>query len=155
MSASEIKLRLRHQGGYRFEVGFDEPSIPVMVTDQSPPLGTGLGPNPEHLIGAAVGNCLSGSLLFALKKFGNDPKLDADITVTLGRNDRGRMRVVRIDADLRLDTPVAALKHAERAIAQYEDFCVVTQSVRAGIEVVVRVFDGAGVELRAEPKPAS
>jgi hypothetical protein len=30
---------------------------------------------------------------------------------------------------------------------------LVTQSVRAGIEVVVRVFDGDGVELRAEPAP--
>jgi hypothetical protein len=29
-------------------------------------------------------------------------------------------------------------------LAQFEDFCVVTQSVRAGIAVEVRVFDGEG-----------
>jgi hypothetical protein len=50
---------------------------------------------------------------------------------------------------------VAALKHAERAIAQFEDFCVVTQSVRAGIDVPVTVVDGAGVVLKGEVAAAA
>ena len=35
----------------------------------------------------------------------------------------------------------------ERALAQFEDFCVVTQSVRAAFPVDVRVLDSAGTVL--------
>jgi hypothetical protein len=36
------------------------------------------------------------------------------------------------------------MPHQQRCVEQFEDFCVVTQSVRAGIPVSVRVVDAAG-----------
>ena len=57
------------------------------------------------------------------------------------------MRIPSITVDLHLGVPAAQLHHPDRALAQYEDFCVVTQSVRPGIDVIARVWDRDGVEL--------
>jgi len=156
MSSDSFHMELLQQTGYRFTVRFDDASIPPLNTDEPPPLGTGTGPNPARLLGTAVANCLAASLLFALRKYGNDPTpMRAVVTVTLGRNARGRTRVTRIVVEIALGVPANALNHAERALAQFEDFCVVTESVRAGIDVDVIVRDSLGVELHAEPALAA
>jgi hypothetical protein len=41
------------------------------------------------------------------------------------------------------------IAHAQRCFAQFEDFCVVTESVRHGIPVGVRVVDGGEREVFA------
>ena len=51
--------------------------------------------------------------------------------------------------EIRLGLRADSLRLLERALAQYEDFCIVTQSVRAGIPVGVRVIDSEGVVLAA------
>lgn len=147
---SSFRLGLELERGYRFRVRFDDPSIPALATDEPPPLGSGSGPNPARLLGAAVANCLAASLLFALRKYGNEPTpMRVEAAVSLGRNALGRLRVSSITVDLHLGVPFARLKHASRALAQYEDFCVVTQSVRPGIDVIARAWDSDGVELTA------
>lgn len=145
MADASFRIELRQQQDYRFTVKFDRPDLPPLVTDESPPLGADAGPNPARLLGVAVANCLAASLLFALRKFGNDPApLHAVAEVVLLRNSRGRLRIPRIAVELRLGVPWQALKHADRALAQFEDFCIVTESVRGGIDVAVRVLDAAG-----------
>ena len=52
-----------------------------------------------------------------------------------------------------LGAPFASFRFLDRALAQFEDFCVVTQSVRVAIPVTVRIFDGNGAE--AAPTIAS
>ena len=143
--STTFQITLQQQADYRFEVRFDGAGMPVLVTDEPPPLGGGAGPNPARLLGTAVANCLAASLLFALRKFGNEPgPLRAVATLGPERNAAGRWRIARIAVEIRLGVPWSALKHAERALAQFEDFCIVTQSVRAGIAVQVRVIDSAG-----------
>jgi hypothetical protein len=39
-------------------------------------------------------------------------------------------------------------RHLDRVLAQFEDFCVVTQSVRSGFPVSVTVRDGDGKVLK-------
>jgi hypothetical protein len=41
---------------------------------------------------------------------------------------------------------------SDRCLAQFEDFCIVTESVRHGIPVGVRVVDNMGQELFAAGK---
>jgi hypothetical protein len=65
------------------------------------------------------------------------------------RNDKGRLRIGRFDVTIRLAENAAALPHLERCLAQFEDFCVVTESVRHGIAVGVKVVDASGGELFA------
>jgi organic hydroperoxide reductase OsmC/OhrA len=145
-----IRITLEQQRDYRFEVRFDGTAIGPLVTDEPPPLGGGAGPDPSRLLGTAVANCLAASLLFSLRKFGNDPgPMRATCTLAPARNAQGRWRIPRIDVELRLGVAWGSLKHAPRAVSQFEDFCVVTQSVRGGIDVAVRVVDSTGAAAPA------
>ena len=68
------------------------------------------------------------------------------------RNAQGRQRVGSIDVEIKLGDAAASLRLLERALAQYEDFCVVTQSVRAALQVDVRVVDSTGLVLQGAAK---
>lgn len=132
--------------GYRFEVDFGETG--QLVTDEPEPLGANTGPNPSHLLAAAAANCLAASLSFAIRKFKEDPgKVTATVEGHLARKN-GRWRIDHLDVQLRLGNAAADIVHLERALSQFEDFCVVTQSVREGFPVNVRVFDGQGLEVK-------
>jgi organic hydroperoxide reductase OsmC/OhrA len=148
MTDATFTTELTWQADYRFEVDFRHPGAPLLVTDATPPLGAGAGPDAEQLLLAAVANCLSSSLVFALRKFKNEPfPMRAVADAKLVRNEQNRLRVGSIDVEIRLGVAAGALKMLERALAQFEDFCVVTQSVRAAIPVHVKVFDSDGVAL--------
>ena len=141
-------VHLAQRRDYQFEISFG-PGIAALLADEPPPLGAGLGPSPAQLLAAAVGNCLSASLLFALRKYKQQPEpISAEVSAEIGRNAEGRLRVQALDVMLTLGQPAAALQHLERVLAQFEDFCTVTQSVRAGIDVRVQVVDALGVRVK-------
>lgn len=143
-----FSFQLEQQEDYAFLVRFDG-GLPALLTDEPPPLGQGKGPNPSRLLLAAVANCLMASLLFALRKFKNETgKLAAEVSGELVRNEKGRLRVGKATVAIRLGVAAEALQHLDRALAQFEDFCVVTQSVRSGFPVEVAVFDREGVRLK-------
>jgi uncharacterized OsmC-like protein len=145
---NNVSVELRQQAGYRFAVQFS-PDIPVLVSDEPAPLGQGAGPSPVQLLVAAVGNCLADSLLFALKKFKQSPEpIRASAEATVGRNEQNRLRVQRVSVRLTLGTPADALQHLDQALAQFEEFCTVTQSVRPAFPVAVEVYDSRGQRLK-------
>ena len=148
MSEKTITVRLQQQADYRFEIVFDD-AMPVLTTDEPAPLGKGTGPSPVQLLCAAVGNCLSDSLLFAFRKFKQTPEpIHCEVLATVGRNEQGRLRVLKMNAKLKLGVPASQLEHAERVLGQFEEFCTVTQSVGLGIPVHTRVMDVHGVILK-------
>ncbi|WP_232437362.1 OsmC family protein [Burkholderia ubonensis] len=99
-------------------------------------------PNPVRLLGAAVANCLAASLLYSLQKYRNDPHpVTARIEVELTRNAMGRLRVGRLGVALHVGKKWTELSHADRALAQFEGFCIVTESIRQGIPVTVDLKD--------------
>lgn len=141
------RLVLRDE--YAFDVAFQCEVPSHLLTDASPPLGKGAGPDSEMLLAAAVANCLSASLAFALRKYKNEGvSLSSTASVRLGRNSEGRLRVQRLAVEIRLDAPGGTYRLLERALAQFEEFCVVTQAVRAAIPVDVKVLDGEGEVLK-------
>ena len=143
-----VQIDITHETGYRFANRFGE-GMPVVHSDLGPPLGTASGPSPEHLLAAAVGNCLASSLLFSLKKFHQSPEpIRAVVTATEGRNEKNRLRVQGIKATLTLGVPAAKLENLERVLASFEDFCTVTASVRGAIAVEVEVLDSEGRKLK-------
>lgn len=144
-------VSLQQQADYRFEIRFGD-DIPALIADEPAPLGQGAGPSPAQLLCASVGNCLSDSLLFALRKFKQAPDpLCCDVQAEVGRNTDNRLRILGIHATITLGVAAGSLDHLDRALAQFEDFCTVTQSVRQAIPVRVTVKDAEGVTLRDQP----
>ena len=148
MSDKQILVHLTQEKDYRFQVAFED-GVPELTVDEPPPLGSATGPSPVQLLTAAVGSCLSDSLLFALRKFKQSPEpVRCEMRADVGRNSEGRMRVLRMKAVLTLGVAANQLAHLDRALDQFEEFCTVTQSVRAGIPVTVEVYDASGLQLK-------
>lgn len=148
MSEKLIHVSLRQAQDYQFHIHFDA-QMPVLVSDEPAPLGTGQGPSPVQMLCAAVGNCLSDSLLFALRKFKQSPEpIQCDVEAEVGRNAEGRMRVLNMRAQLRLGVPAGQLEHLNRVLDQFEAYCTVTQSVGQGIPIAVEVWDATQQRLK-------
>lgn len=131
---------------YRFQVDFGD--FGQLLTDEPAPLGESQGPNPGRLLAASVANCLAASLLFAVRKYKEDPgQVRAEVQGTMERVE-GRQRITHMRVRLQLGNAAANIPHIERVLSQFEDFCVVTQSVRRGVEVSVEVVDSAGDVLK-------
>jgi organic hydroperoxide reductase OsmC/OhrA len=146
-------IELEQLAGYEFKVKFDGPGIDELLLDEPVPLGTGKGPNAARLIAAGVANCLSASLVFCLHgKFKQAlGPLRTKVRCELVRNEKGRLRIGRLDVTIALAEEAAAVQHLQRCLEQFEDFCVVTESVRQGIAVGVRVVDAGGTQVFAAP----
>ncbi|HLG92023.1 MAG TPA: OsmC family protein [Acidimicrobiales bacterium] len=132
-------VRLDLEEGYRFRVNFGN-DVPALFMDEPEPLGAGRGPNASAVLAAAVGNCLCASLLYCLRKARVEvEELHSDVEVTLARDPRGRLRVSGLRVELRPKVGSGAKGRVERCLELFEDFCVVTGSVRTGIDVEVAV----------------
>ena len=148
MSNGPITVTLTQQRDYQFQIDFGAP-VPSLLGDEPPPLGQSAGPSPMQLLCAAVGNCLSDSLLFALRKFKQAPEpIRCQITSEVGRNADNRLRVLGIHAVLTLGVPGDSLEHLDRVLDTFETYCTVTQSVGQGIPVTIQVIDSQGQILK-------
>lgn len=142
-------LTLTQERDYRMRVDLGD-GVPALMVDEPEPLGSGTGPSPVQLLSSAVASCLTASLLFAFRKFKQEPgPLHAEVSAEVGRNEAGRTRVLRIDALVRLGVPAAQLQHVDRVLAQFEPFCTVTQSIAQGLPVHVQVADADGTLLKS------
>jgi len=148
MTDTANSVQLVQVQDYQFDVRFGTPGAPLRA-DEPPPLGQGAGPSPVQLLAAAVGNCLSASLLFALRKFKQAPEpLRCAVQAEVGRNADNRLRVLSMTARLTLGVPAGTIEHLDRVLSGFESYCTVTQSVSAAIPVAVEVFDAEGRQLK-------
>ena len=133
-----VSLELRQ--GYQFLVDFGMPGVPGLLMDEPGPLGAGQGPNASRMLAAAIANCLSASLLFCLRKAHVDVHgMRTDASAALMRNERGRPRVGRISVRIHPELEQTDSGRIARCLGLLEDFRVVTQSVRSGLDVSVEV----------------
>lgn len=136
----DITITMDQIQDYEFRVKFDKDQYPDLLMDEPPPVGRDTAPNPSRLLAAAVGNCLSASFLFSARKMRiNIQSLHTTIKVWYTRNEKGRLRIGKMKVAIapRFD-PVDASK-IQRCLELFEDYCVVTQSIRTGIDVSVAV----------------
>lgn len=148
--ADTFQVQLERLDGYRFRVDFGDPGIPPLQVDEGPPLGKGAGPNPSRLLATALADCLSASLVFCLSKSRVEVgALRTRATGTYVRNEANRLRIGRIDVELRPELPGSDPAKVAKCLELFEDFCVVTASVRKGLPVGVKVIDARGETLFA------
>lgn len=141
-----FRTDLEHLGGYRFAGRASEEGIPhgeVFFSDEPDPVGAASAPATPSLLGAAVGHCLSASLLEALRH-AHLPvtALTTEVVSVVRPNADGLPRIDHVDVIIRpvLDTFAPRARRCEEI---FEQHCTVTSSVRQGVDIRVRVdWDG-------------
>jgi len=136
----KIHAHLKRLNGYKFEISIDELEGSRIVMDEPAPVGTSEGPTAAMMLSSAVGHCLSSSLLFCLEKSRIKAKdLSTDVELSMERNERGRWRIGGIKVKIRPLVDNIDLEKLERCKSLFEDFCIVTASVREGVKIDVEV----------------
>lgn len=136
----EITTSMKRVSGHKFEVRFDDPRIPRLIVDETEPLGGGEGPNPVRLLSAAVGECISSSLLYCLDKARVGVEdLETTVRMELVKEGRGYWRIRGVRAEAHLRVAAAERARAGRCLEIFEEYCTVTQGVRLGTRVEVDV----------------
>ena len=140
MPERTIETKLLLIEGYKFDVNFDVDYIPNLIADEPIPIGEGSGPNAPRLLAAAIGQCLSSSLIYCLKK-ARIPIRNIETTVktNLFKNEKGLTRIRNIDIKIDLEVNEEDKTRLHRCLTIFEDYCTVTQSIRKGIQVNVKV----------------
>ncbi len=136
-----IHTHLVHEGGYKFSVTFDEQDIEGKLhMDESKPVGRGEGPTAAMMLSSAVGHCLTSSLLFCMEKSrAKIERIETDLVTNLARNEKGRWRVAGIKVNMKVKPESGDAEKLERCKGIFEDFCIVTESVRHGTKIDVEV----------------
>jgi uncharacterized OsmC-like protein len=134
--------------GFKFLIDFG-PAFPALISDEPEPIGHGDGPSPEQVLIAGVSNCLCASLAFALGKYRQDGGgVTARASARIVRNAEQRLRIGGIEVEITLGAATAAMPRIAQVLAQFEQFCTVSESVQAGIPVTVAVRDATGDRLK-------
>lgn len=145
MEEKTFSVKLQLLENYLFQIDFGE--FGNILADEPEPIGDGEGPSPTGLLAASVANCLSASLLFALRKYKQDPgDISATVTGTIARVEKYQ-RVTKLSVQIHLAVAGESLADLDKAVSQFENFCTVTESVRHGIPVDVEIFDNAGISV--------
>jgi uncharacterized OsmC-like protein len=150
-------VTLRFARDYQFVAEFDDVvGAPPLRLDEPRPLGEERGPNAAALLGAAVGDCLAASLVFCLRKARVAVDgLTARVATHVTRNKEGRFRIGSIDVELVPDVGDVDRDRLVRCEELFEDFCMVTASVRQGIAVNVSIKEPEHVGVAAAPPAAA
>lgn len=141
-------IHLHQLEGFQIQVAFDWPRAPDLLMDEPPPLGECQGPNASRLLAAAAANCLSASLLYCV--FKDDPPancLRAEASCILVRNERKRLRIGALEVRLIAGPQLTQNPRFGRCLELFEDFCVVSASIRQGIPLRVIIADESGAIL--------
>jgi len=144
----QIEVTMEQLEDFQFLIKFDTGADLLM--DEPEPLGANQGPNAARVLTAAIGNCLSASLLFCLQKARIDSRITkATVKTEIIRNEKNRMRIggAKVSINIELDQAENTQNRINKCIELFEDFCIVTQSVRNGIDVGVEVIDQNGTSL--------
>jgi organic hydroperoxide reductase OsmC/OhrA len=141
-------IHLEQQEDFQIVARFDWKKAADLLMDEPPPLGETSGPNASRLLAAAAANCLSASLLYCLAK--DEPparSLRTEATCIMIRNEKKRLRIGGMEVKLIAGDELIHSKRFDRCKTLFEDFCVVSASIREGIPIKVSVEDEQGQVL--------
>lgn len=140
LAERKVKVKLERDMIFKCDLGdlkMDDCYIDETNTKESEMLG----PNAAHLLGMAVLGCLSSSYIFCFnKKNFTIQDLEAEAIVTIFRNEKGFIRVKKIDVTInpKIDSPKMR-KRAAQCQKMFERYCTITASVRDGVDVNVNI----------------
>ncbi len=142
----EFRVDLQHVDGYLFASQAAEDGTQhgaVFYSDEPDPVGAASAPATPALLGAAIGHCLSASLLETLRHSHLPVEsLSTQVVSVVAPNSEGLPRIDHVDVVIK---PVLAVygPRTRRCEEVFERHCTVTSSVRQGVDIRVRVdWDG-------------
>jgi uncharacterized OsmC-like protein len=141
---TEFRITMKKTGPMKFEALLDKDNYPNLLFDEPPHAGgNDEAPSATRYLTSAILNCLSASLTFCLQK-SRIPldALDSEAVCTTARNEEGYLRITRIDVKLRPhwnDWSDQMKKTLERCRKIFVNYCIVSASVKEGIEINVEV----------------
>jgi len=139
-TVSEFTISVDQVSDYEFRILFDNEELHPLTVDEPPPLGKNAGPSPSRMLAAAIGSCLQASLLFCLNKSRVDVRhLESEVKVHQIRNEKRRLRIGKVEVTIYPDIAEQDRERASRCMELFRDFCTVTESIRDGVDVDVRV----------------
>lgn len=134
-----FSVKLKRSEGFVFHVDFGQEGFTDLIMDEPEPVGGDNGPNASRVLAAAIGNCLSASLLFCLQKSRVGVEgLETNVKGYTRRNEEGRWRISNVVVEIGLNF-VGDYDKIQRCLDIFEDFCVVSQSIKEGIPISVNV----------------
>lgn len=136
----DFSVSVRRQERFRFEVDFGLDGVGPLYMDEPEPVGGDSGPNASKVLAAAMGNCLTASLLFCLQKARAEVgDIETKVDGVIRRNGKGRWRIVEINVEISPEVGEEYDSQYERCLGLFEEFCVVSKSVEKGIPLNVKV----------------
>ena len=135
-----FRVSMRRQEGFRFEVDFGLEGVGPLYMDEPEPVGGNSGPNAGKVLAAAMGNCLTTSLLFCLQKARAEVgDVETKVDGVMRRNDKGRWRIAEINVEISPEVGEEYDSRYERCHGLFEDFCIVSKSIEQGIPINVKI----------------
>ena len=135
-----FKVSMNREKDFVFKVDFGLDGLDFKM-DEPEPVGGDVGPNASKVLAAAMGNCLTASLLFCLNKARAEVGgIETKVEGKMRRNEKGRWRIAEINIDIspEINTEEFGSQY-ERCIKLFEDFCIVSKSIEEGIPINVEV----------------
>jgi uncharacterized OsmC-like protein len=122
----------------------------ILIDETLDKTGQMKGPDAATLLGMAVISCLSASFIFCLNKRNLSlDDLEAEADISFYNTEKGYERIKRIDVKIipKTDDP-DVLKRIEQCTREmrsgdmyFEETCIITPSVREGIDINVKVIN--------------
>ncbi len=135
-----FKVSMKREKDFVFKVDFGVPGVDFII-DEPEPVGGNTGPNASKVLAAAMGNCLTASLLFCLQKARVEVgEIETRVEGKMKRNEKGRWRVAEVNVEISPEIDLEKFKNQyDRCYGLFEDFCIVSQSIEEGIPINVEV----------------
>ena len=135
-----FKVSMERKEGFQFSVDFGLDGVDNLLMDETDPVGDGKGPDASNILAAAMGNCLTASLLFCLEKGRAEVgDVRTEAKGVMRRNEEGRWRIVEFIVDIYPEIDEKFESQFKRCLDVFEDYCIVSQSVRQGIPTKVYI----------------
>ena len=135
-----FQVSMVREEGFKFVVDFGLENGLTLNMDEPPPVGESTGPSASKVLAAAMGNCLTASLMFCLQKARAEVgDIKTDVKGVMRRNEKGRWRIQEINVDIDIGVEGDYDSQFNRCHSLFEDFCIVSKSIEQGIPINVQV----------------
>lgn len=139
-SKSEVGIKLEEEMIFRCELGQIKMND-LFIDEQNKKTIEKVGPNPSKLLALSVLGCLAASFTFCLqKKEFSLSDLEGKAVIISKRNEKGfwRLKKINIKLNPKIDNPKMR-ERADQCKKFFEQFCVLSESLRNGIEINVNL----------------